>query len=161
MNLSKISRDQLARPAHRERDAATAFRESRLPDALRHGREALELGLKARLRALGIEVPKRHEVGPDLDEVTRVVPEWLGNDIPSIQKLSFEFAERRSLAMCGEERTGQSARDLFDDARDVEGYLRDVERALRRVRRFLSPSPPPRRLASRRGSDSARRGGSR
>lgn len=144
MNLPALAADQLRRAGDRHRDAARAFEERRFPDALRYSQESLELALKAGLRALNVEAPKRHDVGVALDAVAEAVPAWFRREIPELKRLSSELAERRSLAMYGDERTGRPASELFDAPEVVRRFLEQVADALASIRRLLAPGAKPR-----------------
>jgi HEPN domain-containing protein len=137
VNLLALARDQLARAEYRARDAGRALRERRLADATRYTQESVELGLKAALRALGVEVPKRHDVAPVFDELTEVLPAWFARELPAVRTLSFELSQERSLAMYGDERTGRPASDLFDRPDLITRRLRLAEHLLSLVRRLL------------------------
>lgn len=151
MNLMALARDQLLRASDRFRDAQTAFSEDRLPDATRYSQEALELALKATLRSLSVEVPKRHDVAPELSRVAGELPAWFVRELPTLKRLSFDLAERRSLAMYGDERTGRPASELFDDPTEVARYLKQVGHAVGLARRLLRTPPRRRPGAPRRG----------
>ncbi|MFZ1023448.1 MAG: HEPN domain-containing protein [Thermoplasmata archaeon] len=135
-----LARDQIGRAEDRLRDARTAFHERRLADATRYSQEALELALKAALRSVAVEVPKRHDVAPELSSVFGVLPKWFAREIPTIKQISFELAQRRSLAMYGDERTGRPANELFVDPLEVERYLMQVDRAVKLSRRLIGPN---------------------
>jgi HEPN domain-containing protein len=146
-----LARDQLLRASDRLRDARTASTEHRLADATRYCQESLELALRATLRSLSVEVPKRHDVAPELGRVAPALPPWFVRELPTLKQLSFELSEGRSLAMYGDERTGRPASELFDDPVEVDRYLKKVDHAVALARRLLR-SAPRARYATRRGS---------
>ena len=133
MNLEELARDQLARGGDRWRDARRAFRDGRWPDTVRFSQEAVELALKGLLRALAVEVPKRHDVGPVLEQMREELPNDLRDELPEIVRLSAALADRRALAMYGEEATGRPARQLFADRQEAKGFLEGAGRVVRRV----------------------------
>ncbi len=143
MNLMALARDNLTRGSDRVRDARRAFSEGRLPDAMRFAPEGLELALKAALRSMAVEVPKRHDPAPALEAVERQLPEWFRSELPALRRLSFELAERRSLAMYGDERTGRPASELFEDASEVRRYLDQVDAAVALVHRLIPKERSP------------------
>jgi HEPN domain-containing protein len=151
MNLMALARDQLLRASDRLRDAQTAFSENRLADATRYSQEALELALKATLRSLSVEVPKRHDVAPELSRVASGLPRWFLQELPTLKRLSFDLSERRSLAMYGDERTGRPASELFDDPTEVDRYLKKVSHAIALARRLLRAPPRGHPGRARRG----------
>ena len=161
MNLGRLAEDQLGRGESRLRDAERAYREQRWPDALRFSQEAVELALKALLRAMAVEVPKRHDVGPALQMVAATLPSEIRRRLPGMIDLSSELADRRALAMYGDEVGGRTAGDLFRSRTEAQRYLTGsrelvalVARHLR-VRRGSSPRGRSRRATARgaRGND--------
>lgn len=137
MNLSRLAEDQLGRAESRLRDAQRAFRERRWPDTIRFGQEAVELSLKALLRAMAVEVPKRHDVGPVLSIVAPTLPQEIRRRLPQIVRLSAELADRRALAMYGDEQGGRPASDLFRDAAEARRYLTESRDLVSLVQRQL------------------------
>ncbi|HKS59150.1 MAG TPA: HEPN domain-containing protein [Thermoplasmata archaeon] len=137
MNFSKLAQDQARRGWNRIRDARTVFAEARYADAVRYAQEGLELSLKALLRAMGIEVPKRHDVGPILQDISRRLPVGIRGKVPALVRLSAELAARRALAMYGDELGGRTASEIFDDRGEAERYLVEAERAVQLVVRAL------------------------
>jgi len=63
MKLGELARDYLRRAEVRVRSAAGATASKDYPDAVRFSQEAVELSLKAALRAFGLEYPKEQDVG--------------------------------------------------------------------------------------------------
>lgn len=137
MNLMALARDQFLRGRDRWRDARRAFEEGRWPDSLRYSQEAVELVLKALLRALAVEVPKRHDVGPVLEEVAAQLPPGIRRDLPAITELSALLTERRALAMYGDEAAGKAARDLFRRREEALTYVDRTGRLVRQVGQAL------------------------
>ena len=141
MRLDLLAEDQLRRAFHRQRDARTALRERRLAGATRYAQEALELALRAALRSLAVEVPKRHDVAPVLVDLKGPLPAWFARELPAVGKLSFDLAERRGLAMYGDEKTGRPASELFDRPEEVAGQLDAGGHALDLVERLTGRGP--------------------
>jgi HEPN domain-containing protein len=153
VNLERLARGQLARAEARLRIAERAFEEREWPDAIRFSQEALELSLKALLRSLAADVPKRHDVGPVLVELTAELPAAIRSDLPAIVRLSKALADRRALALYGDELGGVPADEIFRSRDEAERYLRgarnvvaEVAEAL--VRRPARPSQPRARRRS-------------
>jgi len=63
MKLGELARDYLRRAEVRVRSVAGATASKDYPDAVRFSQEAVELSLKAALRAFGLEYPKEQDVG--------------------------------------------------------------------------------------------------
>lgn len=138
MNLQKLSRDQYARGQDRWRDAERAFQERRWPDTLRYSQEAVELVLKALLRALAVEAPKRHDVGPVLEQVGPDLPSILRRELPAIVELSAALADRRALAMYGDEVGGRTASEIFHSQAEAKEFLDRAGRLVRLVGKALA-----------------------
>ncbi len=152
MNFERLSADQFQRGSDRLRDAERALQERRWPDALRFSQESVELILKALLRSMGVEVPKRHDVGPALRVVTADLPRAVRRELPWILELSVALAERRSLAMYGDEPTERPATEIFHEE-EVRRFLEQSRRLAELVGREM--------LASRRRRRNPAAGGNR
>lgn len=133
MNLKALARDQYLRGRDRWRDARRAFEEERWPDTVRYSQEAVELVLKALLRAVAMEVPKRHDVGPMLEEVAARLPPRVRRELPAIVQLSARLAERRAAAMYGDEADGRPAGEIFRDRGEAKAYLDQTGHVVRLV----------------------------
>ena len=142
MNVARLAADQLERGTARLRDAERAFRERRWPDTLRFCQEATELVLKALLRAMAVEVPKRHDVGPALESVRSDLPAPVRRALPQILRLSSQLADRRALAMYGDEIGGRPATELFQSRDEARRYLEESRGVVALVRDQLRPSRP-------------------
>lgn len=154
MNLGRLAEDQLRRGESRLRDARRAYREQRWPDTLRFCQEAVELALKALLRSVAVEAPKRHDVGPVLETVAAVLPTEIRRQLPAAVALSAALADRRALAMYGNEVTGESASELFQSRTEARRYLSESRALVALVRRHVRrpPSARPRIRTSSRGA---------
>ncbi|HYK93668.1 MAG TPA: HEPN domain-containing protein [Thermoplasmata archaeon] len=137
MNLRRLALDQLARGQNRARDARRAFDEGRWADTFRYSQEAVELALKALLRWLAIEVPKRHDVGPILERVPDQLPRAVRARLPAIVQLSASLADRRAWAMYGDEATGRAASEVFNDQGEAGRFLKEVEEVVALVARAM------------------------
>lgn len=67
MNFSDLARDYLRRAESRRAAIATLHSGEAYADVLRESQELMELLLKGALRFVGIDPPKRHDVGPALE----------------------------------------------------------------------------------------------
>jgi HEPN domain-containing protein len=149
VNLERLARGQLARAEARLRIAERAFEEREWSDAIRFSQEAVELALKALLRSLAADVPKRHDVGPVLVELTAELPTPIRAELPTIVRLSKALADRRALALYGDELEGVPADEIFRSRDEAERFLRGARSVVARVaealvRRPTQPSKPPR-----------------
>ncbi len=157
MNLERLAQDQLARSEARLRDADRAYREERWPDTIRGCQEAVELALKSLLRAVAVEVPKRHDVGPVLEAVASALPADIRRQLSQVVELSAALADRRALAMYGDEESGRSASDLFASRDEAHRYLTRSHHIVVLVRRHL-PAGRRGRVRDRSAPATARRG---
>ncbi|GBC70639.1 hypothetical protein HRbin02_00407 [Candidatus Calditenuaceae archaeon HR02] len=101
----------------------TAERELRggsLAYSIRSSQESVELGLKAALRLLGIEYPKKHDVGPVLIKFKDRFPKWFPVD--SLALISRKLSEKREPAMYGDEISMTPADLLFSRAEAEEAF---------------------------------------
>lgn len=103
-------------------------------DVVREAQSVVELTLKALLRALGVEVPKIHDVGRTLEGSKDLLPDMICADLDKIRTISKRLRKERELAFCGaedfvptEEYDLTDATQAIDEARFV---LYAVRRAL-------------------------------
>lgn len=92
----------------------TARREGRSGSrgyAVRSAQECAELSLKAALRFVGVEYPKKHDVSAALLAVKGRFPKWI--EVERLAENGIWLAERREPAMYGNEAEGLSPDELF------------------------------------------------
>lgn len=94
-------------------EARAAFEAGRYHRSVRLSQESFELSVKASLRAVGIEYPKEHEVSDILAEHRGMFPDWFRDKLPKIRLASVWLAEKRGVAMYGDEISGVPASRLF------------------------------------------------
>lgn len=92
-------------------------------DVVREAQELVELLLKAVLRALGVEVPKIHDVGRVLEKYKDHLPRHLAEHLHEIRKISKRLRKERELSFYG-------AEDFIPteeyDAEDADEAIRDA-----------------------------------
>lgn len=93
--------------------------------AIRSAQECVELSLKAALRLLGVEYPKRHDVSKVLLLFKDRFPAWFDVDVFALK--SRELAEKREPAMYGDELEGMWPDQLFT-RKDAEKAMSDAKR---------------------------------
>jgi HEPN domain-containing protein len=105
--------------------------------AVRSSQECVELSLKAALRAVGVEYPKRHDVSRVLLRVKDRFPESFA--IEEFVRTSRELVELREPAMYGDEIRMISSSALFrsEQAEQVLGKARRVHKACQALIRDL------------------------
>lgn len=78
------------------------FEKGAYSDVVREAQEIVELSLKGMLRAVGIEPPKFHDVGPLLIEHKDKFKGVLLKDIRKIARISKELRKERELSFYGD-----------------------------------------------------------
>ena len=99
--------------------------------AVRSSQECVELRLKAALRAVGVEYPKKHDVSRVLLRIRGRFPAWFAVD--DFARASRELLELREPAMYGDEIRMISPTALFraEQAEEVLEKARKVHEACR------------------------------
>lgn len=129
MNFSELAEDYLGRAEARRAAIATLHEEEAYADVLRECQEVVELLLKGALRFVGIDPPKRHDVGPTLERHIDRFPDAWRVAAADIVARSARLLELRSLAFYGDEETGRPASELFE-RRDAEQALEWLDELL-------------------------------
>jgi len=131
-----MARDYVQRALRCLREAELALSEGDAPMAVRRSQEALELAVKALLRAIGVEYPRSHDVSDALLEHGERLPEPIGERVGDLARLVADLAAVRGPAFYGYERERIPASRAFslDYARRVyervEPYVREIERLI-------------------------------
>lgn len=101
--------------------------------AIRRSQEAVELGVKGALRAVGIEVPKRHDVGWLLRAHRDRLPPDLAARVDEIVRYSADLAAKRELAFYGDDEQERSLDEIFTrtEAEEALGWARTVAVAVK------------------------------
>ena len=108
---------------------------------VRRCQEAVELALKAALRAAGIEVPRVHDVGIFLLEHADRFPEFLTQQLDRIVSISRRLREEREISFDGDEQVGAPADRLYAVG-DAEEALQDARFVLELCERYVPPAGP-------------------
>jgi len=116
-------------------------------DVIREARELVELALKGMLRAVGVDPPKWHDVGPVLLEQADAFDESIRGQLPRLAEISLWLRKEREFAFYGDidfipteqysvsdaERAIADANEVFECARTViDGRPRGAEATDRR-----------------------------
>lgn len=115
MRNTELAENYLREAERRLRTARRALEEGAYAYAVRQSQECVELSLKAALRLAMIEYPKKHDVSDVLEREARRFPVWFQDAVPRMVEVSARLAEKRSLAMYGDELRGLSPERLFDE----------------------------------------------
>lgn len=126
--------------------------------AVRSAQECVELSLKAALRLVGIDYPKKHDVSRVLLHVKDRFPAWF--NVSRFAQMSRELAEKREPAMYGDEAKMRPPEDLFtkQDAATALKQAVEVHRSCVRLLRKVvaTQGRPAVRYADRAGTKVAR-----
>lgn len=137
MNLRRLAEDYLRRAEVRVESAKNAMRTQDFPDTVRFSQEAVELSLKACLRASGVEYAKEHDVGEVLKNVSGRFPAWFREEVDRLAEVSADLAGKRAAAMYGLEVEGKTAGEIFEK-QDAQDALRDSRDVLKKVKRLMT-----------------------
>ncbi len=107
--------------------------------SFRQSQECVELCLKACLRRIGVEYPKTHEVSIVLRDSAERFPAWFRGRIEEFCRISVGLAERRDIAMYGDEQEGLSPEKLFARG-DAERAVAGATEVLRATKRLVTSS---------------------
>ncbi len=136
MKLIKMAESYLKQAHARMKDAKEALNDGLYAYALRLSQEAVELSLKASLRLVAIEYPKKHDVSNVLVEVKERYPEWFKREIEALADISRRLVAKREVSMYGDEESSISP----DEAISIEEASRavmDSERVYSLCKRLL------------------------
>ncbi|MCS7145296.1 MAG: HEPN domain-containing protein [Nitrososphaerota archaeon] len=130
-----VAKSLLTQSARRLETAKRELNEGSLAYSIRSSQEAVELALKAALRLLGIEYPKRHDVSPALIKFRDRFPAWFPVD--EMADVSRKLAEKREPAMYGDELSMTPA-DLVFDKSEAEEAFNSAEQAYKAVKKLFA-----------------------
>lgn len=123
MTSTDLARSYLAKARARLGALAVLRDHDAHSDVVREAQELVELALKGMLRAVGVEPPKVHDVGPLLVEQSALFVSEARGDLPRAARISKQLRRDRELAFYGdvdfiptEEYTSADARQAYDDA---------------------------------------------
>lgn len=137
MNTRLMALDYIKRARRCLKEAQNALADDDSPMAVRRGQECVELGLKAVLRRLGVEYPKKHDVSDALEYIAGQVPTWFAARIPAFAALSSKLARERGPAMYGYEAELVPASQLFTRA-DAEERVAAVGQVFAACERLIA-----------------------
>ncbi len=119
------------------RDAREALAEGLYPYALRLSQECVELSLKAALRIVGIEYPKKHDVSDVLVMAKERFPEWFREEIDFLADTSRVLAKKREVSMYGDEALMLSPDEVVS-REEARVAVESAEKTYRLCRRLLN-----------------------
>jgi HEPN domain-containing protein len=115
MNAQALARDYLRKGKARRRALQVLFEEGSYDDVVREAQAIVELILKGTLRFIGVDPPKRHDVGDTVKEFGDRLPESWRRRLDEIETISRTLFEERGHAFYGDETSLTPASALFDE----------------------------------------------
>lgn len=128
MTADSMARSYLRRARAVLREAERLHTDETWELVVRRSQESVELALKGALRAVGIEIPKVHDVSATLRRHVDRLPPHLAVEIDRLASASRRLREERELAFYGDEETDTPPEDLFSraDADEALSTAREV-----------------------------------
>ncbi len=130
MTSVTLARSYFEKARKRLRALRTLFEDEAYSDVVREAQELVELALKGALRFVGVEPPKRHDVGQLLLQHRDRLPAEVAAAAERLAAISHRLRKEREFAFYGdedfiptEEYTRDEAAAALEDARFVVGVL--------------------------------------
>ena len=137
MTSDRMARSYLAQAAYRLEEVQRAIERAQYATAVRRSQEAVELALKAALRAAGVEPPHWHDVGEVLlANVSRLHP-TLQAVADGLARISADLRQDREAAFYGDEVSGRGPDELYG-LPDASQAQADAGFVVERVRQALA-----------------------
>ena len=128
MTSEGLARDHMRKARARRRALDVLLEAGSHDDVVCEAQEIVELILKGALRYLGVDPPRRHDIGGTLRQLEdRLPPAWRGR-VDEIEAISKTLFAERGHAFYGDEGSLTPASELFgpEDARRVMGWVDDM-----------------------------------
>lgn len=140
MNAQALARDYLRKGRARRRALQVLYEEASYDDVVREAQAVVELILQGTLRFIGVDPPKRHDVGGTVREFADRLPaSWRGR-LDEIEMISRTLFEERGHAFYGDEASLTPASALFGAA-DAQRAITWVDTLLGLFAALLQASP--------------------
>ncbi len=136
MSQVDFAKDYLREANLRLKTADHALSDKAHAYCVRQCQEAIELGLKAALRLIGIDYPKWHDVGIVLVRAKERFPPWFQLLIPQMESISKLLAAQRESAMYGIEMHKRFPSSLFTE-QNAQESIRDAKFCVENVEKLL------------------------
>lgn len=111
MKITQMAASMLQQAGIRLKAASMGIKWKGYAYAIRSSQECVELSLKAALRLVGVEYPKKHDVSRVLLLASKRFPKWFR--VENYAKISRALAEMREPAMYGDELRSVPSTKLF------------------------------------------------
>ena len=115
MNQKDLAADYLNEAKIRFKTAKDVIENDYHAFCFRLCQEATELALKAALRLAGIDFPKWHDIGKLLEKEKNKFPKSFHSGISKLASISEKLADKRELAMYGDEQDTKPLSNLFNE----------------------------------------------
>ncbi|WXG42335.1 MAG: HEPN domain-containing protein [Candidatus Freyarchaeum deiterrae] len=128
MNNEEIFRSYLRDSEYSLQEAKNALKEGVFHRAVRRSQESVELVIKGTLRLLGLDYPRKHEVGSLLETAVKnmSLPQEIASALPEIKKISAKLSLKRGPAFYGDEEALKTPEQLYTK-KDAEEGIKDAE----------------------------------
>ena len=138
MTSHGLARDYL-RKARARRGALQTLLQAGSYDDVRESQESVELILKGVLRSVGVDPPRRHDIGATLRELQDRLPIGWRARLDHIETISRTLFEERGHAFYGDETSLTPASELFgvEDARRTVAWVDELLRLFEELLRSL------------------------
>ncbi len=113
MNTKALARDYLRKGKARRRALQVLWEEGSYDDVVREAQAIVELVLKGALRFVGVDAPKRHDVGSTVKACGNLFPESWRVRLDEVESISRTLFEERGHAFYGDEVSLMPASALF------------------------------------------------
>ncbi len=130
MTTSALARSYFVKARKRRRALEVLLEDGAYSDVVREAQELVEPALKGMLRFVGVEPPKRHDVGTLLVQHRDRLPERVAEVAERLAEISHRLRQEREAAFYGDddfiptdEYTRDEAQAAVDDARFVLGLI--------------------------------------
>jgi len=120
MKLIEVAKSFIRLADARLEDAKGALKDRIYPYALRLSQESTELALKASLKAVGIEYPKKHDVSRVLLQARGRFPKWFEDNVAFMAEASRKLERKREVSMYGNEASILSPEKVISKEEAVE-----------------------------------------
>jgi hypothetical protein len=135
MTTSRLARSYFEKARKRLRALRVLLEDEAYSDVVREAQELVELALKGMLRSVGVEPPKRHDVGPLLLRHRDRLPAEVAAAVEQIAAISRRLRQEREVAFYGDDDFIPTDEYTLAEA---EAAVRDAELVLTLIVAFPS-----------------------
>jgi HEPN domain-containing protein len=140
MTTEALARSYFQKARKRLRALQVLLDDEAYSDVVREAQELVELALKGMLRFIGVEPPKRHDVGPLILQHRDRLPAPVADAAERLNEISQRLRDEREVAFYGDEDFIPTDEYTRADAGEAMGDARFV---LELLESFPEPSIPP------------------